>query len=79
MRRAMKLKRTMVHIDEDKCDGCGLCVPACSEGAISQTKNCTIREEDNKKVLLLACEYINSSIRLDNCNTNLFYFYCRCL
>jgi len=19
--------RTMVHIDEDKCDGCGLCVP----------------------------------------------------
>lgn len=48
-------------LNTSSCDGCGLCVPACTEGAISQTKNCTIREEDNKKVLLLACEYINSS------------------
>ncbi len=27
-------KRTIIHIDEDKCDGCGLCVPNCAEGAI---------------------------------------------
>ena len=26
--------RTVVHIDEEKCDGCGLCVPGCEEGAL---------------------------------------------
>jgi len=26
--------REIVHIDEEKCDGCGLCVPSCAEGAI---------------------------------------------
>jgi NAD-dependent dihydropyrimidine dehydrogenase PreA subunit len=26
--------REMVYIDEEKCDGCGECVPACQEGAI---------------------------------------------
>jgi ferredoxin len=30
----MKVKRKMIQIDEDKCDGCGLCVPSCAEGAI---------------------------------------------
>lgn len=27
-------KRKIVQIDEAKCDGCGLCVPSCQEGAI---------------------------------------------
>jgi len=27
-------KRQVVKIDEEKCDGCGLCVPSCAEGAI---------------------------------------------
>ncbi len=30
----MKVKRNIIQIDEEKCDGCGLCVPTCAEGAI---------------------------------------------
>jgi NAD-dependent dihydropyrimidine dehydrogenase PreA subunit len=30
----MKRKRKIIHIDEERCDGCCLCVPSCAEGAI---------------------------------------------
>lgn len=28
------MKRQIIHIDESKCNGCGLCIPNCPEGAI---------------------------------------------
>jgi NAD-dependent dihydropyrimidine dehydrogenase PreA subunit len=28
------MKREIIHIDNEKCDGCGLCIPECHEGAL---------------------------------------------
>lgn len=30
--------RKIIRIDEEKCDGCGLCVPSCAEGALKIVK-----------------------------------------
>ncbi len=33
------MKRTLIHIDEALCNGCGLCAQACHEGAIGMVNN----------------------------------------
>jgi Pyruvate/2-oxoacid:ferredoxin oxidoreductase delta subunit len=30
----MRIKRKIIQIDEERCDGCGLCIPGCAEGAL---------------------------------------------
>jgi Pyruvate/2-oxoacid:ferredoxin oxidoreductase delta subunit len=51
--------RQMIHIDEDKCDGCGMCIAHCAEGAIAlvDAKAKVIREDycDGLGACLPAC------------------------
>jgi NAD-dependent dihydropyrimidine dehydrogenase PreA subunit len=50
------MKREIIKIDEEKCDGCGLCVPNCHEGALQLI--------DDKAVLIsdLMCDGLGACI-----------------
>ncbi len=47
--------RKNVTIDSEKCDGCGLCVPSCAEGAITMVNGKAVLSADNLCDGLGAC------------------------
>ena len=47
--------RKIVTINADKCDGCGLCVPSCAEGAIKMINGKAVLSADNLCDGLGAC------------------------
>lgn len=47
--------RKIVTINPDKCDGCGLCVPSCAEGAIKMVDGKAVLSADNLCDGLGAC------------------------
>ena len=36
------MKRRIIHIEESRCNGCGLCAAACHEGAIEMVNGCLL-------------------------------------
>ena len=66
--------RQIVKIDPDKCDGCGLCVPSCAEGAIQIINGKAVLAADNLCDGLGAClgECPKDAISIEERDTDAF-------
>lgn len=40
------INRKIVHIDQEKCNGCGICIPSCHEGALKIVNGKAVLTED---------------------------------
>lgn len=60
-RQAWLLDGEALRLDAGVCDGCGLCVPACPEGAINCRHEIMIGQWRGSSLAICACEYVDST------------------
>jgi ferredoxin len=58
---AWHLDDVALELDTNRCDGCGLCVPACPRMAISLPPRLAIREVAKTVVMVVACEQVSTA------------------
>jgi len=60
-RDAWVIDEERLGIDTERCDGCGLCVPACPERAIHPPELPQVRHWSGRRLVLAACERIDAA------------------